>query len=358
MTTSRAAWMREKKFGMMVHWCVPKTDPQSDEGIDEIADQFDLDRFIADFEKTGAEWLIFTIGQHAAFGSPNSVMDCLFGPGKCTRRDLVHEIAKRVKALGKRMIAYLATDIISEPDGTYKERFKEGLFGTLGVTSDEFYRQNTEVIREYAVRWGQDLDGWWFDGASAHPAYQDVLKGYMEAARAGNPGAAVAFNNGSLCLGLSLPVVPGQDYLAGETEFLLTGKIRYGRGTDVLTLVPASGGAPAAFGRTVTDMTGFVETFPLLQPPPNCIWHALIPIDCMWGRGIPFNTDWQNPPFPWVPPEPGKMEKPLYTVDDLEGIVRDFKDVGGGATFNVGIFPEGSLGPDTVDQLTELAGRL
>lgn len=45
-------------------------------------------------------------------------------------------------------------------------------------------------------------------------------------------------------------------------------------------------------------------------------------------------------------------------VDDLETVVRDFKAVGGGVTFNVGIFQEGGLGPDTVSQLAELATRL
>jgi hypothetical protein len=52
------------------------------------------------------------------------------------------------------------------------------------------------------------------------------------------------------------------------------------------------------------------------------------------------------------------MEKPLYPADDLENVVREFKAVGGGVTFNVGIFQEGNLGPDTVTQLAELAARL
>jgi hypothetical protein len=50
------------------------------------------------------------------------------------------------------------------------------------------------------------------------------------------------------------------------------------------------------------------------------------------------------------------MERPLYTVGELETVVRDFKAVGGGVTFNIGIFQEGVLGPETVDQLADLAG--
>jgi hypothetical protein len=78
-------------------------------------------------------------------------------------------------------------------------------------------------------------------------------------------------------------------------------------------------------------------------------------MDVMWEHGNPYNQEWQNPPFKWVPPKPHQMEDPLYTVDDLETVVRDFKAVGGGVTFNVGIFQEGGLGPKTVSQLAELA---
>jgi hypothetical protein len=154
-------------------------------------------------------------------------------------------------------------------------------------------------------------------------------------------------------------VIPGQDYLSGESEFLLKGKIRYGRGTDVLTpLATGLASKKPIMGRGVTDCTGYVCTLPLPQPPPACIWHALLPIDCMWETGISFNLDWQNPAFKWVPPKPHKMERPLYTLTDLETVVRDFKSVGGGVTFNVGIFQEGGLGPDTVAQLAKLAGRM
>jgi hypothetical protein len=54
----------------------------------------------------------------------------------------------------------------------------------------------------------------------------------------------------------------------------------------------------------------------------------------------------------------GMMEQPLYTVADLEKLVREFKAVGGGVTFNAGIFQEGGLGPMTVSQLAELATRV
>jgi hypothetical protein len=352
MKDSRASWMKQGKFGVMVHWCVPKTPPQYGkriEDIDKAADRFDLARFIKDFRRTQADWLVFTIGQGSGYASPNSVIDRLAGPGHCTRRDLILEVAKEVKKLGRRFIAYIPPVL----------RKKDFSFGPIDLSEEEFQLQHTAVIEEYARRFGKLLDGWWFDGGSTAPEYRDGMVMKLRAARAGNPNAAVTFNNGSICLGLSQPVIPGQDYLSGESEFLLKGKIRYGRGTDVLTPLPQGKvSRKPAMGRDVTDCTGHVCTLPLPQPPPTCIWHALLPIDCMWETGIPFNPDWQNPAFPWVAPKPHQMEKPLYSLADLETVVRDFKSVGGGVTFNVGIFQEGGLGPDTVAHLAKLARRI
>ena len=323
--------MSQGKFGMMVHWCVPKTPPQFGkriEDIDKATDRFDLDRFIKDFRRTEADWLIFTIGQGSGFAGPNQAFDHVAGSGHCARRDLVLEIAERVEKLGKRFITYMHCSVEIQPDWV-KKGF--GWKKSSGDVPAEIQKQYTAVIEEYSRRFGKLLDGWWFDGA--FPGLDHRL--WLGAARAGNPKRAVTFNDGSFCLGSSKVVVPGQDYLAGEVEFLITSKIRYGREKELLTPITH---AP--------------------QPPPTCLWHALVPIDAMWEHGIPFNDDWQNPAFPWVAPKPHQMEKPLYTVSDLETVVRDFKAVGGGVTFNVGIFQEGGLGPDTVGQLAQLATRV
>lgn len=363
MQKLRASWMQQGKFGVMVHWCVPKTPPQHGRRITDInkaADRFDLDRFIKDFSRTRADWLIFTIGQTTGFASPNSVIDALTGPGHCTQRDLILEIAKRVKKLGKRMIVYHPCSLLGQPIviGAPEPREIRRVVAA-DIPLEEVHRRFFDAIAEYSKRWGHLVDGWWFDGASANPAFHATALRYLAAARAGNPNSAVALNDGSICLGLSRPVIRGEDFVAGESEFLLNGKIRYGRGTDVLTPLSAGpGSSRPAMGRGVTDATGYVRHLPIPKPPATCLWHALLPIDCMWEHGIPFNMDWQSPAFAWVPPKPHQMESPLYSVADLETVVRDFKSVGGGLTFNVGIFQEGHLGPDTVAQLAKLATRV
>jgi hypothetical protein len=57
MSTARAAWMRQGKFGMMVHWIPPGPPPQYGRYVKDInkaVDRFDRDRFLTDFKRSGA----------------------------------------------------------------------------------------------------------------------------------------------------------------------------------------------------------------------------------------------------------------------------------------------------------------
>ena len=70
MQTSRASWLGEGAFGLMVHWLAPGPPPQGGPRItdlNEAVNAFDLDRFLRDFARTGADWLIFaTCGTHCS----------------------------------------------------------------------------------------------------------------------------------------------------------------------------------------------------------------------------------------------------------------------------------------------------
>ena len=232
-------------------------------------------------------------------------------------------------------------NISTRRPGSVSRPFKEAFGWTeeLGTAQEEFQKRYTTFIAEYSLRFGPFLDGWWFDSPYELPVFHKSRLNanlYLGAARAGNPKAAVAFNDGSLCCGFSEPVVAGQDYLAGETEVLIGGKIRYGRekGSPLLDLATH---AP--------------------QPPSSCLWHSLVPIDCFWMHGNRFG-EYLHLPFAQPSIGAGEMEPPVYATEDLSTLLRDFKAAGGGVTFNVGIFQEGALAPLTVDQLAELASRL
>jgi hypothetical protein len=261
--------MRRGRFGLMARPAL-SPGPQPEPGLhledpDAAVAAFDLDRFMADFRRTGAAWLIFPVGPGAA------------------RRDLAWEVAGRCRCACRKFIAALPVDAPGAAE-----------------------RRGAESPRELALRFGDLLDGWWFDGVPPQPGL------YLEAARAGNPAAAVAFNDGSFCIGSAWPVAADQDYLAGETEALHGGKVRFGRDRHAPLLDPVTHDP---------------------QPPPGCLWHALIRID-------------------------GAQGALLYEAADLETVVRDFKAAGGAVTFSVTITPGGGLGAEAAAQLAELTRRL
>lgn len=75
------------------------------------------------------------------------------------------------------------------------------------------------MIREWSLRWGTWVDGWWFDGcywpdATYRHAEAPNFASFAAAARAGNPQLVVAFNPGVKIEAQS----EHEDYTAGEID--------------------------------------------------------------------------------------------------------------------------------------------
>ncbi len=319
MASHRTDWMAQGNYGLMVHYLVPGVAPERGEtnrNVDEVVDGFDLDRFIEEFKSTGADWLIFTIGQNTGhYSSSNAALDRIAGPGHTSRRDLVLEIAQRVKALRKHFIAYLPAEVCAQ------KWFHEAFAWNVSDQT-EFQKRYLQVVADYAKKFGKLLDGWWYDGCYIGAPEFNVnydWPAWTEASRAGNPDAVIAYNDGSFCIGQTQPLTPLQDYLSGEAEVLRDGKIRLGRAEDAPLYLPES---------------RFV-------PGTQCQWHALAFIDCFWGHS-----------------KPGPMEPPLYSDADLLSLLRSCRSVGGAVTFNVGIYQEGHLGVQTLAQLQRVSAAL
>lgn len=318
----RAAWM-SGHWGLMVHWVAPGPARENGDYIRDLnraVDGFDTARFLQQFADTGADWLIFTIGQNTGrYASPNSVLDGLAGPGHCSQRDLVLELAQGVHRLGKHFIAYLPAEI----------KWVTQLHAALAwnpADQSEFERRYTAFIREYSLRLGPLLHGWWYDGCYNWKAYRQAQRHWdlwCAASRAGNPAAALAFNDGSYCCGRENPITPLQDYLSGEIWELRGGKIVSGNPDEgPVTLV-----LPAARFVAGTD----------------CQWHGLLPIDCPWGYNEPAT---------------GPMDPPKYSDTELFSFVRHSLAVGGAVTLNIGIYQEGHLPAATLRQLDRLRRAL
>jgi hypothetical protein len=347
----RSDWMKGK-YGLMVHWLTPYPGPvnkpvitpQPAKGpyltdLNESVDKFDLKRFMRDFDRSGAEWMIFTIGQgHSTFSSPNSVIDSLCGQGFTSRRDLVLEIAQAVKKRGKRFIAYLPVEIHAS---THLHK-GFGWVNQPGTDQAVFQNNYFKVIKEWSLRYGTFCDGWWFDGCygresnnfnNKHMRWEEWYK----ACRAGNPNSVLAFNPGVVNEKFIVPIRPEHDYLAGETVVLIDGKIRLNKDNS----------NPNLWMPTTAYVNG-----------TQCLFHSLLPIDVNWGHSNPW-PDWTSIPFkPVYPKKQDEMQLPVYSDTHLQNFVKDFTKVGGAVTLNVGIFQEGHFGSETVKQLKRLKNVL
>ena len=73
--------------------------------------------------------------------------------------------------------------------------------------------------------------------------------------------------------------------------------------------------------------------------------HSLAWIDCYWAvQGMAGSPD--------VP------EKPHYTDDELYSWIKAYNDIGAGVTLNIGIYSDGSLIEETVEQVCRIRERL
>jgi hypothetical protein len=241
-TAPRAAWMREAGWGVMTHylyeWIVGREGraTMSPEGWNELVDGFNVEALADQLKSAGAGWYQISIGQNSGYYlSPNATYDRLtdIAPSRLSRRDLVADLAA---ALGKRGIKLLVYLPSGAPAGDRAARDALKWQNGPGPYPNREFQKNWEaVIREWSMRWGDKVAGWWFDGVywpnimyrSDEPPN---FGSFAAAARAGNPRSAVAFNPGVIYRTISL--TPHEDFIAGEVNDLARWDPK--RGTDGL----------------------------------------------------------------------------------------------------------------------------
>jgi len=308
----RADWLAETSFGIMVHYLISPlgaTDQEKTDAFNEIVYGFHLDRFMEQFERSGADWLIFTLGQNTGYYcSPNPYLEEIL-PGHTSTRDLGLEIAKRVRSLGKRFIAYLPSEVFGQTEAVHKA------FAWNPSDQSDFQVRYQRFVKEYSLKFGDLLDGWWFDGCYEWPHFHNSLydwPAWFTAARAGNPNAIVAFNDGAFCVNKVKPVTPLQDYHAGEVHMLVDGKIKLGHEKDSPLYLPEA---------------RFIE---------GVQWHALVPVDSTFEGGKPYH----------------------YSDDELFRFVKSCKKVKGAVTLNLPIGTEGRIPEESIEQMRRLSVEL
>jgi hypothetical protein len=216
-------WFMRCRWGVMTHYLADTAsnlkpiDLTADDWNRRV-DSFDTEGLARQLAEAHVPYLIITIGQNSGFYlSPNRTYDEIVGirPSRCSRRDLIADLAKAVESRGIRLMVYVPagaprTDLVA----------KERLESPVDSRMSALQRNWEAVVREWSLRWGRSVHGWWVDGPYDLENYQHPdepnFRSFATALKAGNPDSIVSFNNG-----LRTPIYSVSecdDYTPGEIE--------------------------------------------------------------------------------------------------------------------------------------------
>jgi len=219
--------MKDARWGVMTHyladWIARRDGITMSVGEwNNLVDHFDVEGLARQVESVGAGYYLITIGQNSGYYlSPNATYDRFVGiqPSKCSRRDLVADLYEPLRKRGIKLMVYLPA---GAPGGDSVAR-TELEYQRGPNRNREFQLKWEQVIREWSLRWGTKVAGWWFDGCYwPNAMYRSTeppnFASFAAAVRAGNPDSVVAFNPGVVDRLVS--VTPHEDYTAGEINEL------------------------------------------------------------------------------------------------------------------------------------------
>ena len=234
MKGQRTAWFKNAKWGVFTHYMADTVLQNATvDTWNEAVNNFDVQGLADQLKATGAGYYIITLGQNSGFYcSPNATYDKYVGisPSKCSTRDLIADLYEALRPRGIVLMVYLPAGAPDrDPAAVSALEWKPGKHPRWDKTPvppgeedprlESFQRKWEDVIREWSLRWGTKVAGWWFDGcyypdAMYRHADAPNFESFAAAARAGNPGSIVAFNPGVVDPIISL--TPVEDYTAGE----------------------------------------------------------------------------------------------------------------------------------------------
>ena len=229
------SWMLKGKYGVFMHYQYrillgysvatrpqfPAPEQMNAAQWNEFVAGFDAKGFANQMAEGKAGWVIFCIDDHyfAWPCAPNSAFSRYTGyaPGeKCSRRDLILDLADALRAKGIPLICYFAglNGYMKEPK-VFKGLADDGNSST--APSVESRKRRVEVLKEYADRYGSKIAGWWFDGIELN-SYENEPNDWRSIERivhSGNPQSVIAFSFGGNEQGCIKTGV--DDYTAGDT---------------------------------------------------------------------------------------------------------------------------------------------
>lgn len=229
------AWFYQKKWGVFIHLLESDVNGKKavrslgrETGWDECLQDFDCAAFAARLHAYGAGYLMVTVMQVTRYMlAPNETYNRITGyrPGEaCPTFDFIGRLYQALEPYGIDLFLYFTGD---GPSRDPQARDAFGAFpygyGDRFQINRPFVEKWAEVAREYSLRYGRKIKGWWIDGAYRSIGYNEELLAILhDAMRAGNPDALIASNYYG-CIdeyGCIIRHVrkgaPGDDYSAGE----------------------------------------------------------------------------------------------------------------------------------------------
>jgi hypothetical protein len=233
--------MVKGKFGVFMHYQYRillgysiKTKPQfpdpaqmTAQGWNQFVDGFDVKGFAAQMAEARVGWVIFCLDDHyfAWSCAPNNTFSELTGytPGeKCSRRDLMLDLADALSTRNVKLICYFAglNGYMKDPKasaGLMEVGARRGEFNDKSPPSPEGRKRRLAVLKEYADRYKDRIAGWWFDGMEPD-TYQSKPNDWttiQSVVHSANPNAVIAFSYGhneQACIRKGI-----DDYTGGDT---------------------------------------------------------------------------------------------------------------------------------------------
>jgi hypothetical protein len=295
----RGAWLPEAKYGVFIHFL------GGGENWNEQVEKFDVETFAQQMKDAGAAYVILTLGQNSGYYcAPNATYSkyCGYEPGdRCSKRDLPADLIKALAKHEIRLMLYLPS---RSPQRDENAMAKLGDVHEQRPAPQVFTKRWSEVIREWSLRYGKNLHGWWFDGSYNTAGWDDLDKPgnwstWAAAARAGNPGSVLAFNPGTNLRKAFSRLTKEQDYTAGEQ--------------NSFTVTPAQ--YPA---------------------PEGMVWHVLAHVGSHWG----------------------KADGPQHSDEHMIDYIHTVNAQGGVVSIEVAIGDKGAVYPPHQRQLEAIAGAV
>lgn len=269
---NRTEWLYQRKWGIFIHFLAIQDNFNvvTPAAWNRRVDAFSVEKFAAQLAELKAGYCFLTLGQNSGYYcSPNSTYDRLLGytpeTSKCSRRDLFLDLAEELEKFGIPLLAYNSSlapinDIealkalrcVPAWDFGHQEMLKDCVESCPRLS--DFQRNWEAVNREWTLRWGNKLKGWWIDGCYYreqlynHPD-EPNFHSFAASLRAGNPDALLAFNPG-----VKYPpfrVSDEEDYTAGEIndpwQGVWNGRYIDGAQYHVLTFAGSFWGKPVHY---------------------------------------------------------------------------------------------------------------